>query len=170
VLEQQPGRRDDALHVYEIDTDFPLSALQAAMLRWQLPSPPTNAAQPQQASISGDLRLAQDRLKRLRPSIEGEGPAKKVWGFKVDGFLLPFPRHEDHRCLFGLALAATQHQLKQESEAQASQANSKEDCRNSEVEARLLICDRLERAARSGNPRAHPTQRWLECQQGSSPA
>lgn len=149
VLEQQPGGRQKALASYVADSaSFPLSALEAAMLLWQGPA------------SSDDLGLAQQHLSKGKPA--GEGPAM-AWGFKADGMIVAFGRKEAHRCLHGLALAATQHLRGRDGEALATRSGVKDDCAPVEADARLVVCDRLLRASQAGNPRAAATRSWMAC-------
>ena len=86
VLMQQPGRRAEALRLFDGDNNDPRSALDAAMLRWQEPA---------------QLRQALDAVSNPALATALAGPAgaqREAWGFKQRNQLLVFENLGHQRC------------------------------------------------------------------------
>jgi tetratricopeptide (TPR) repeat protein len=162
VLAQQ-GQADQALRLYDGDPQDPRAGIEAAMLRWR-----TAAGTAESGETSADfdaLEVARDRLERLKPQLHGKGPAK-AWGFKADGTLVIFGRKEAHRCLYGWALAGTEHLLGHEQAARSALDAVEGGCKGGRADVKLVICDRLRQASGVGQPRAEATRDWLRCSPG----
>jgi tetratricopeptide (TPR) repeat protein len=147
VLAQLPGRRTDALGVYDGDRFYPRSAIDAAMLRWPLP---------------GQLPQALDAIHEpaLAQPLAGQGPPAHPWGFKTDGTLLLFESRAHQRCLLGAVRATTAHLSARVSPAASPLMAS--DCKGIQDGVQGLLCDRLLQAQPT-NPRAAASRSWLGC-------
>jgi len=157
VLMQQPGRRAEALRLFDGDNNDPRSALDAAMLRWQEPA---------------QLRQAFDAVSNPALATALAGPAgaqREAWGFKQRTQLLVFENLGHQRCLLHGVRAATAHQL---GRGPASPPLASGDCEGIASNVQEVLCARLQQAFAS-NPRAIVTARWLACptpsRQGSAP-
>lgn len=153
VLMQQPGRRAEALRLFDGNNNYPRSALEAAMLRWQVPS---------------QLPQALDAVSSPALAASLAGPAatqREAWGFKQRNQLLVFETLGHQRCLLQGVQAATAHQLGQ---GPASPPLTQSDCKGLANQVQELLCARLQLAFAT-NPRAPLTARWLSCP-ASAPA
>ena len=148
VLAQEPARRKEALEIYDSDNNYPRSAIEAAMQRWPLPA---------------ELPRALDATSRpeLAESLAGKGSeAEPPWGFKEPGGeLILFETSAERRCLLASVRATTAHLAGEQ--PPPSPLNGA-DCQGSRSSAKELLCSRLEQA-RSRNPKAAATARWLGC-------
>ena len=152
VLMQLPGRRAEALRLFDGDNNHPRSALDAAMLRWQEPA---------------QLRQALDAVSNPALAAALAGPAgaqREAWGFKQRNQLLVFETLGHQRCLLHNVRAATAHQLSRDP---ASPPLGNADCEGIGSAVQELLCARLQQASAS-NPRATVTGRWLDCPPGGS--
>lgn len=157
VLMQQPGRRADALRLFDGDNNHPRSALDAAMLRWREPTQLPRALD----AVSG---------RALADALAGPaGTQKEAWGFKQGNQLLVFENLGHQRCLLNGVQAATAHQL---GRGPASPPLASADCAGVASQLQELLCGRLQQSVAT-NPRATVTGRWLGCpapiREGSAP-
>jgi hypothetical protein len=147
VLMQLPGRRAEALRLFDGDNNHPRSALDAAMLRWQEPA---------------QLPQALDAVSTPALAAALAGPAgaqREAWGFKQRNQLLVFENLSHQRCLLQGVRAATAHQL---GRGPASPPLASGDCEGIASQVQELLCARLQQALAT-NPRAVVTARWLAC-------
>jgi tetratricopeptide (TPR) repeat protein len=150
VLLQQPGRRAEALRLFDGDNNYPRSALDAAMLRWQEP-----AQLPQALDAVSNPALA----AALAGPVETQ---REAWGFKQRNQLLVFETLGHQRCLLSGVRATTSHLL---GRGPVSPPLARADCQGIASNVEELLCGRLQQAFAS-NPRAVVTARWLACPPG----
>lgn len=147
VMAQQPGRRAEALALYDADRFYPRSALEAALLRW---------ADPRQLPQAVDA--IQER--ELSTALAGDGPPASPWGFKANGEVLQFETRAQQRCLLAAARAVTAHLAGGPAPAAVPLASG--DCQGVQGTTRDLLCQRLQQALPT-NPRASASRTWLGC-------
>jgi tetratricopeptide (TPR) repeat protein len=146
VLAQQPGRRKDALDMYDADRFYPRSAIEASMLRWSEP-----------AQVAQALEAISERA--LGEALADDGPAEAPWGFKANGGLLLFESRAHQRCLLASVRTATARLAGDATTTAPPLAAA--DCQGVQESVKELLCDRLQQAR--ANPRAAATGRWLGC-------
>ncbi|MFM7642324.1 MAG: TIR domain-containing protein [Cyanobium sp.] len=148
VVMQQPGRRAEALRLFDGNNDYPRAAVEAAMLRWQDP---------------GQLPQALDAVNSPALATALAGPAgtqREAWSFRQGDQLLVFENLGHQRCLLQNVRATTAHQL---GRGPTSPPLTMIDCQGIENQVRELLCTRLQLATFSSNLRAPLAARWLSC-------
>ena len=148
VLARQPGRREEAIAMFEADVRQPRSAIELAMLRWPHPS---------------ELPQALDAVSHpeVAAALEGAGAESDVpWGFTMpQGDVLLFLSRGEQRCLLRNVKASTAHLIGTES---SPPPLTSVECQGIRESVKELLCLRL-RQASATNPRADATGRWLTC-------